>query len=77
MNMTRGSYHIGTRIRGYLKANGIKQTFVAENTNLTDSKVSDILNERRNIDCVEYFSICSVLGLPMEYFFEDFKHENQ
>lgn len=62
---------VGEKIRQYLTENGIKQTFLAQKTGLTDNIISDICNKNRRIDCIEYFKICRALNVPMEYFLQD------
>jgi transcriptional regulator with XRE-family HTH domain len=62
---------VGKLIGEYLKANGIKQTFLAEKTGMTNSAISDICTGKRSVYCVEYFKICKALNLPLEYFMQD------
>ncbi len=62
---------IGEKIKDYLEANGIKQTFLAKNAGLTDSTVSAICIRGRSIDCIEYYKICKALNLPLDYFLKD------
>lgn len=60
---------VGKKIKQYLAENGIKQNFLSEKTGISISKISRICSgEVKNIDCVEYYKICNVLGLPYEYF---------
>ena len=59
---------IGEKIKAYLVENGIKQTFVAKQSGLPDSTISDILNKGRRIEIIEYWKICGALNVPMEYF---------
>ena len=59
---------VGIRIKEYLNANGIKQSFVAEKTGLSATVISDICSGNRKIDVVEYYKICKALDLPLEYF---------
>lgn len=61
---------VGEKIKKYLQDNGIKQTFLAEKTGLSNSQISDICINDRKIDCVEYYKICRALNLPLEYFME-------
>lgn len=62
---------VGSKIKDYLNENGIKQSFLAEKTGLSNSQVSDICIHDRKIDCVEYFRICKALDLPLDYFLKD------
>ncbi len=62
---------VGARIKNYLVANGIKQTFLAEKSGLSVPIIYDICNSNRRIDVVEYAKICEVLNRPLEYFLTD------
>lgn len=62
---------VGSRIKDYLNAKGIKQSFVAEKSGLSPMVISDICNKDRKIDILEYKRICDVLELPLEYFLEE------
>lgn len=62
---------VGTLIKNYLSENGIKQTFLAQKTGLTDAVVSDICIHDRKIDCIEYYKICNALNVPFDYFLKD------
>ena len=58
---------LGAIIKEYLNDNGIKQAFLVEKTGLSASQVSDICNNDRKIDAVEYYRICRALNIPLEY----------
>jgi transcriptional regulator with XRE-family HTH domain len=63
---------VGKKIKKYLSENGIKQNFLSEKTDISISKISRICSgEVKNIDCVEYYKICKVLGVPFEYFLSE------
>ena len=62
---------VGAKIKEYLQQNGIKQSFLAEKTGLTNSQVSDICIHDRKVDCIEYYKICQALNLPLETFVKD------
>ena len=62
---------VGKRIKEYLVSNGIKQKFLADKTGLTTMVISDICNNGRKIDIVEYYKICKALNVPMETFVEE------
>lgn len=62
---------VGARIKEYLQQNGIKQTFLAEKTGLTDSQISDICNHDRKIDAITYYKICKVLDVPLDTFVKE------
>ena len=61
---------IGDEIKNYLSEKGIKQAFLVEKTKLSPSQVSDICNNDRKLDCVEYYKICKALDLPLNYFLD-------
>lgn len=63
-------YKIGKKIQDYLRENGIKQSFVAERSGLTDSIISDICNDKRKVDVIEYYKICKALQVPLNHFLE-------
>lgn len=62
---------VGTKIKTYLAERGIKQSFLAESTGLSNSIISDICLGNRKIDCLEYYKICKALNVPLETFLED------
>ena len=59
---------VGENIGGYLEANGIKQTFLASKTGLSDACVSAIINKGRTISVTEYYRICVALNVPFDTF---------
>jgi len=62
---------VGARIKEYLVKNGIKQSFLVEKTGISASQISDICTGRRkDINVVEYYKICSALGVSLDYFVE-------
>ena len=61
---------IGKKIKIYLENKGVKQKFVADKSGLSESAMSDICNEKRKVDAVEYYLICKALQLPLDYFLE-------
>ena len=62
---------LGLKIKRYLDDNGIKYSYVAEKTGIPMNILSPMLNEKRDIKATEYFSICSVLKVPLETFTEE------
>lgn len=62
---------LGSKIKGYLDSNGIKYSHVSEKTGIPMNILSPMLNEKRDIKATEYFSICSVLNVPLEKFAEE------
>lgn len=67
---------IGARISAYLKENGIKQAFLVEKTGLTASQISDICTgNRKSIDAIEYYKICTALNVDLMKFLADGESE--
>ena len=64
----KGGTMIGAKIKEYLQEHGIKQSFIAQQTGLTDQIISDICNRDRKVDALENYKICKVLELPSDYF---------
>lgn len=58
----------GSDIKKYLEANGIKQSFVAEQTGIPAPILNMMLNDNRKIEVNEYMKICDVIGVPFDYF---------
>ena len=56
------------QIANYLKRNGIKQSFLAENTSLSRQAISEALNGRRKITVEEYADICKALNVSVNRF---------
>ena len=67
---------VGKKIKEYLAEKGIKQTFLAKETGLSDSAISDICNNDRRIECTEYYKICKALNVPLEHFLADIEEED-
>ena len=61
---------IGERIKPYVVANGIKQSFLAEKAGVDSPTMSDILNGKREVKALELYHISKALKVPMEYFVE-------
>lgn len=61
---------VGENIRNYLNEKGIKQTFLAEKTGLSNSCVSDICLGNRKIAIEEYFKICKALNVSFDTFYD-------
>lgn len=52
----------------YLRANGIKQEFLATKANLTPVAISNLANGKRGLDVEEYVRICNALGVSFDTF---------
>lgn len=59
---------LGSEIKKYIEEKGLKQKKVAEDAGMKQQTLNDILNERRKVEAMEYFSLCRSLDLPLEYF---------
>lgn len=62
---------VGQRIKSYLMANGIKQTFLSENADIAMPILSAILSGSRKIEIMEYYRICTALKVDMMTFIAD------
>lgn len=62
---------LGQKIKKFIDEHGIKQTFLAEQAEVSDSVMSKMLNNQLNIDAVQYYKICKALRVSLNYFFED------
>lgn len=64
---------LGLKIKQYLTENGIKQAFLVEKTGLSANAISDICSGKRKVDAIEYYKICTALGVDLLYFLTDGK----
>ena len=65
---------LGLKIKRYLAENGIKQAFLVEKTGLSANVISDICNgNKKTIDAVVYYKICTALGVDLAYFLTEGK----
>lgn len=55
-------------IAAYVKQNGIKQKFIADNIGLSPSAVSQLLNGDREISAEEYIKICNLFKVSCDFF---------
>lgn len=55
-------------IAAYVKNNGIKQKFIADNIGISPSAVSQFLNGEREISAEEYINICNLFNVSCDYF---------
>lgn len=62
---------IGQKIRDYADEHGVMNKFLAEKAEVTNTKISLILNGKQEIGLIEYYKICQALNVPMETFLED------
>jgi plasmid maintenance system antidote protein VapI len=59
---------VQAQIKQYLEDNGIKQTWLQKQLNISLPALNALLNEKRGMTADEYFKICSVLKLPTDHF---------
>ena len=52
---------LGNRIKEYLDSKGIRYSYLSERTGIPANILSPMLNGKREIKALEYFSICSAL----------------
>lgn len=64
---------LGLKIKAYMDARGIKQTFLADKTNMGLTTINAILNGNRKIEANEYYNICKALDKPLGFFFQEEK----
>lgn len=62
---------VGQRIKTYLIENGIKQSFLADKTDIPQTVLSLMLNGSRRIDVTQYYKICLALNVDMTKFLEE------
>lgn len=57
-------------VRAYLRENGIKQTFLSEKCGWSKQKTSAMISGRRKMSADELASICDVIGVPYDFFYQ-------
>lgn len=60
---------LGLKIKAYMDARGIKQTFLADKTGMGLTTINAILNGNRKIEANEYYDICKALDKPLDFSF--------
>lgn len=60
--------NIGKNIREYLKKNGIKQKYLAENLKLSEATIAQILKDNSTLKIDKYVQICNLLKVDFNYF---------
>lgn len=56
------------KIKEHIKERGIRQAFLQRVLGISPSSCSAMLNGKRGISVDEYFMICNVLNVPLDYF---------
>ena len=60
--------NVGLKIKDYIVENGIKQSYLAKVTNISESKLNLTLNGKRRLKFEEYEVICWCLGVNTDKF---------
>ena len=61
---------VGTKIRKYLKDNGISQIDLSAKTHISPAKLNLSLSNKRKMTFEEYQTICWALGVGVDKFME-------
>ena len=61
---------VQSKIAQYLEEQGIKQSWLAQKTGLTDNMISGILNGKRKMTADEFVRICKAIGKSPNDFME-------
>ena len=62
---------VQSKVAQYLEEQGIKQSWLAQKTGLTDNMISGILNGKRKMSADEFVCICKALGKNPNDFMEE------
>lgn len=54
---------VNAKLRAFVVENGIKQSYICEQTGMSADTVSRILNSNRKVTADEFLDFCLVLGL--------------
>ena len=60
---------VQSAIADYIKASGIKQTYVAEKCGFTKQKMNVITAQKQKLSAEDYGKICEALNVPFEFFY--------
>lgn len=61
---------IGSKIKQYIRENGIKQTYLSKVTGIPEAKLSLSLNDKRSFSFEEYEIICYCLKVDTNKFIQ-------
>ena len=61
---------VQSKVAQYLEERGIKQSWLAQKTGLTDNMISGILNGKRKMTADEFVRICKAIGKNPNDFME-------
>lgn len=59
------------RLREYIKAKQIQLAILADKMGVQESFLSNILEERQDMDTIDYYCICKALNVPLKTFVEE------
>lgn len=62
---------VQSRLKNYVKSNGIKQRYIAQATGIKEYLISDIFCMRRDMRADEFMAICIAIGKSPNDFSED------
>lgn len=57
-----------SRLKAFVKKNGIKQRYIAQSTGLKEYHVSDLFTNRTEMGADEFVAICIALGKSPDFF---------
>ena len=66
---------VGQRIKAYLEANGIKQSFLSKEADIPAPALVALLSGTRRIEIMEYYRICRALKVDMLTFIAEGESE--
>ena len=61
---------VQSKVAQYIEEQGIKQSWLAQKTGLTDNMISGILNGKRKMTADEFVRICKAIGKNPNDFME-------
>lgn len=67
---------ISSMIKDYIEKKGIDVAVIAKNNGCELNDIRNILSRDTDINAEEYFLICKVLHVDLNYFFDCWKDEN-
>lgn len=67
---------LGSLIKDDINDKCLIQSKVATKAGIKNQTFNDMLNGRRKIDAIEYFSICRALDVSTDYFAEKLEKQN-
>ena len=62
---------VGSAIKKYLKAHGIKQAFIAGKCGWTPQKLNNVLSGRNRLFLDDYQALCKCIVVPYELFLDN------